>query len=89
MTAERPTTPPAATRNVLVDTVRVLSVAVVVLFHMGLFRLGLGADGAVRATVAEPGVAGAVLSWFVQIMPLFFVAGGYAHAVVVDRSRAR
>ncbi|GAB3713781.1 acyltransferase family protein [Mariniluteicoccus flavus] len=76
-------------RNVVIDAARVLSVAVVVVFHMALFRAGFGPDGALRASVAEPGVPGAVLSWFVQVMPLFFVTGGYAHAVVVDRGRER
>lgn len=80
---------PARERNVVIDTLRVASVVVVVLFHLVLFRAAWTSDGGVRATVAPVGFAGAVASWFVQVMPLFFVAAGFGHAVIAERLAGR
>lgn len=95
MTGSPPATPAPATpvalaeRNVVIDAARAASVVVVIVFHMALFRAVITPDGGLRASVAEPGVPGAVASWFVQVMPLFFVTGGFAHGVVLERGRAR
>lgn len=82
-------TGPPGSRDVMIDAARALSVAVVIVFHMALFRAVITPDGSVRASVAEPGVPGAILSWFVQVMPVFFVTGGFAHGVVLARGRDR
>lgn len=50
----------------------------------------LGSDGTVAPTVALSTTAGfAATSWFFQIMPLFFIIGGYAGITGWRRTRAR
>jgi len=78
----------AEPRNHLIDATRALSVLVVVVFHAGLWQVSY-AEGRLTAHVVSLGPAGWVLSWFVMVIPLFFIAGGYAHAVVVDNMAAR
>lgn len=75
-------------RNHVIDVARAASVGVVVVFHGLLYQIGL-VDG---RPVVTPWAAPTFLyplSWVLMIMPLFFVAGGFSHALVVDRLRAR
>jgi len=83
-------TPPGSTteRELLIDAARASSVCAVVLFHAGLWRVQRTATGWSARTM-ELGPIGWYGSWLVMVMPLFFVAGGFAHAVVVDRMRER
>lgn len=72
-----------AARNHLIDAARVASVAVVVMFHGLLYEVQ---DDAGRPAVVPwgPDRPWWIASWFFMIMPVFFVAGGYAHAVTSD-----
>lgn len=60
---------------------------VVVVFHGLLYQIRLVDGRPVVVPWAAPPVL-YPLSWVLMIMPLFFVAGGFAHALVVDRARA-
>ncbi|WP_194793186.1 acyltransferase family protein [Raineyella fluvialis] len=78
-------------RNVPIDAARALSILVVVGFHLMLFGVdpaSVGSGGLIRTFVGSPGPVGWALSWFVMVMPLFFVAGGFANTHVLDRHRA-
>lgn len=83
--------PAASARNVPIDAARALSILVVVAFHLMLFGVdpaSVGSGGMIRTFVGSPGPLGWVLSWFVMVMPLFFVAGGFANTHVLDRQRS-
>lgn len=73
-----------AARNRLIDVARAVSVLVVVLFHMALFQVRW-VDGELQAGVLALGSWAWYVSWLVQVMPMFFLAGGFAHTRVVDR----
>lgn len=77
-------------RNHLIDLARALSVFVVVTFHCLLYRIVV-VDGAPAMVpwAPRPHAAWWAASWFIMIIPLFFIAGGFAHALVVDRMRAQ
>ncbi|WP_022901539.1 acyltransferase family protein [Humibacter albus] len=79
----RPLTPPLAPtrhrrRDVSVDLARAWCLVVVVCLHGLMVGVSVGAHGPVlqNALAGWPGFA--ALSWFVQIMPLVFVLGGFA-----------
>lgn len=76
-------------RNVPVDVARAASILVVVYFHLSYFQLSAtdagGALPELTSTMRSVGPAGWLASWFLQIMPLFFIAGGFANTLVVDR----
>ncbi|MCA0294394.1 MAG: hypothetical protein LCH96_03590 [Actinobacteria bacterium] len=74
-------------RNHLIDLARVGSMVIVVVFHALLWQVLL-VDGAVRVVPWAPGPVLWAVSWVATIIPLFFVAAGYANAVVVDTWRA-
>lgn len=76
---------PAVPRNYLIDLARVGSVVVVVVFHTLLYKLSLDGNQIV-VTPWAPGVVGWALSWLGTIMPVFFVAAGFANTVIVDRA---
>lgn len=71
-------------RNHVIDLARAASVAVVVFFHGLAWQVRLD-DGvpAVTPWAAPPILY--PLTWVLMVMPLFFVAGGFSHALVVDR----
>jgi len=77
-------------RNHLIDLARVMSVFVVVTFHCLLYQIVV-VDG--RPVVVPwaplPHAAWWTASWFIMIIPLFFIAGGYANALVVDKLRGQ
>ncbi|MEL4357475.1 MULTISPECIES: acyltransferase family protein [unclassified Luteococcus] len=75
-------------REPLIDAARALAVCLVVLFHAGLWRVYDTPTGW-QARTMELGPLGWYGSWLFMVMPLFFVAGGFAHAVVVDKMRTR
>lgn len=79
---------PHPDRNHLIDLARVASVAVVVVFHCLLYRIVPAGDW-VEVRPWAPDHIWWILSWPLMIMPLFFVAGGFAHAVITDRLDAR
>ena len=71
-------TPP--TRNRVVDFVRVVSILVVVFGHWFAASIWLLPDGEIRLTNSLEWIpyAGWV-TWVVQVMPIFFLVGGYAN----------
>jgi len=76
---------PTTSRNHLIDIARAASMAIVVTFHSLLYVLVPGPGFVPWA----PGPVLWALSWALTIMPVFFVAGGFANAVVVDKWRTR
>ncbi len=73
-------------RNHVIDLARALSVLVVVVFHTLLYRIVLTEAGPTLVPWAAPTWL-YPLTWVLMIMPLFFVAGGFAHALTIDRMR--
>lgn len=73
-------------RDVVIDVIRVLSLAVVIALHCVYVRLTL-VDGALVAQTAIGGPVVATLTWLLQVMPLFFLAAGFANTRMVDRCR--
>ncbi|SDS42206.1 acyltransferase family protein [Agrococcus carbonis] len=68
-----------ASRDLTLDLARVACVLLVVVIHLLFVGVGRGADGALvieRTVEAQPWFAGA--TWIGDIMPLFFVVGGFA-----------
>ncbi len=72
-------------RNHVVDTARAFSVFVVVVFHSLLYQVRVTDGFPVLVGWAPPHWPWWFLSWFFMIIPVFFFAGGFAHALVVDR----
>src|SRR3954451_10757500 len=79
-----------ATRDRYVDLLRVGSLGVVVLGHWLMAVVVTGPDGAVRTTnlltivpTLQP------LTWLLQVMPVFFLVGGFSHATAVASVRRR
>lgn len=72
----------------LIDAARALSVCTVVCFHAGLWRVTRH-DGRWDAHTMDLGPVGWYGSWFVMVMPPFFIAGGHVNALVVDKVHAR
>jgi hypothetical protein len=69
------------TRDRYVDFLRVLSLGVVVLGHWLMAVVVVGADGSVRTTnllAIEPALQ--PVTWLLQVMPVFFLVGGFSHA---------
>ena len=77
---------PGTPRNHVIDVARALSVIVVVVFHTLLYRISI-VDGAVTLIPWAAPSWLYPLTWVLMIMPLFFVAGGFANALTVDRMR--
>ncbi|WP_440709963.1 acyltransferase family protein [Herbiconiux sp. YIM B11900] len=76
-------------RDLTLDLARVFCVLLVVVIHLLMVGVGLGADGAV--VVSRPLEAQwwfAPVTWVGQIMPLFFVVGGFA-SITAWRSTVR
>lgn len=78
---------PVPRRNHLIDLARIGSMLIVVVFHALLWQVLL-VDGQVRVVPWAPGPVLWAISWVATIIPVFFVAAGYANAVVVDTWRA-
>lgn len=80
------TTPP--NRNRMVDLVRAVAIVVVVVWHWALsvtHRDGAGALVMPNPIAQVP--FGWVPTWLLQVMPLFFVVGGYANLASWDGAR--
>ncbi|MCL1600732.1 MAG: acyltransferase [Actinomycetia bacterium] len=77
-----------ADRNRVVDTWRVIALAVVVLGHWLSASVWIQSDGdvIVMNTLEWIPYAG-WFTWVVQVMPIFFFVGGYANARALDRKR--
>jgi fucose 4-O-acetylase-like acetyltransferase len=85
-----PQTVAAPHRDQAIDLIRFGCLIVVVILHSMMSAAVLGPEGTVAPTVALSTTAGfAAASWFFQIMPLFFIIGGYASITGWRRTRAR
>lgn len=80
---------PVPERDLSVDLVRIGCLLAVVAVHVGMVGIG-GADGAVAVTSPLTELSGfAVGTWFAQVMPLFFVLGGYGAHFSLSRAAER
>ncbi len=70
-------TPPE--RDRVVDFIRVASMVVVVLGHWLMAMLWAGPDGLVYGNALDDSVGLQLLTWALQVMPLFFLAGGFSN----------
>lgn len=80
-------------RDLTLDLARVLCMLLVVAVHVLLVSVGLDDDGALVAKPPTEGVVGSAAwfagaTWIGQIMPLFFVVGGFA-SITAWRSSLR
>ncbi|MBP2473925.1 hypothetical protein JOF53_002797 [Crossiella equi] len=73
----------STTRNAVVDLVRVGAVGMVVFLHW-LSPVITVEGGAVKAGIAFSGPVAWVVTWFLQVMPLVFIAGGFVNTAGVD-----
>ena len=72
-------------RNRAVDAFRVVAMFAVALGHWLVIAIGVDAEGNVEARNAlEVAPALSWLTWVFQVMPLFFVVGGFASAMSLD-----
>ncbi|MCK2240809.1 MULTISPECIES: acyltransferase [unclassified Crossiella] len=70
-------------RNAVVDLVRLTAVGMVVLLHW-ISPVITVTNGAVKAGIAFSGPVTWVATWFLQVMPLVFIAGGFVNTAGVD-----
>ncbi|MGH8951782.1 MAG: acyltransferase family protein, partial [Acidimicrobiia bacterium] len=70
-----------STRNRYVDLLRAASIMVVVFGHWLLFAPQMLPDGPVFGNLLSVTTWTHYLTWIVQVMPIFFLVGGYANAV--------
>lgn len=79
-----------AGRSQTVDVVRAVCVLVVVALHALMVGVERSPDGGLSTQVALAGTAWfAPASWLIQVMPLFFIVGGFASAHHWRRMRSR
>lgn len=77
-----------STRDTGVDLVRAACVGVVVLLHALMVGVTVGPAGPVFGNAAENSAWLAPLSWVAQVMPVFFVIGGFSGFLAYRRIRA-
>lgn len=92
--AERRTTPapqaPApARRDTSVDFLRAFCIVAVVALHAQMVGISAGAEGIAFFDASEGASWLVPFSWSVQVMPLFFIIGGFSGAIAYQRLRAR
>ena len=83
------TAPPRASRDTGVDFLRALCVLGVVLLHAIMVGVTVGESGPVFDNASDETAWIAPLSWFLQVMPLFFVIGGFSGLLAYQRMRQR
>lgn len=83
------TAPPRASRDTGIDFVRALCVLGVVLLHSIMVGVTVDATGPVFDNASDGTAWIAPLSWVLQVMPLFFVIGGFSGLLAYRRLRQR
>ncbi|NJP35667.1 acyltransferase family protein [Micromonospora thermarum] len=79
-----------AGRNRYVDLLRALAIVMVVLGHWAVASIGYDEAGQPTGRSALPELPWAYpLTWVVQVMPVFFLVGGYANAASLTSHRRR
>src|SRR5690606_37348072 len=84
--------PPSTTgrRDATIDAVRAVSLLFVVVLHALMVGAWIGPDGSLLTKVALTGQPWfAPVTWVVQVMPLFFIAGGFVSLQQWRRLRGR
>lgn len=77
-------------RDTAIDTTRAALLTIVVALHAFMVGVSLDAGGApVLENAMEHWSGWPMLTWFAQVMPLFFVLGGFASYTQYSRLRAR
>lgn len=88
--AEKPSAIDLSKRDLTLDLARVFCVLLVVAIHLMMVGVGLDADGQIvvsRPLETQPWFA--PVTWVGQIMPLFFVVGGFASLTAWHSLRRR
>jgi fucose 4-O-acetylase-like acetyltransferase len=78
-----------ATRNRYVDLIRVVAIGVVVLGHWTMAVLGYADGKFTGENLLEVDPHLQILTWVFQVMPLFFIVGGFSNASSWTSARAR
>ncbi|MEB4616049.1 acyltransferase family protein, partial [Leucobacter sp. M11] len=86
--ARRPQGSPA-TRDAGIDLLRAALIPVVVALHAMMVGIGHGPDGPLLGNATDGQAWFAPVTWVVQIMPLFFLIGGYASITHWRKLRGR
>lgn len=81
--------PQRASRDTGIDFVRALCVLGVVLLHSIMVGVTVDASGPVFTNASDGTAWIAPLSWLLQVMPLFFVIGGFSGLLAYRRMRER
>lgn len=81
--------PQRASRDTGIDFVRALCVLGVVLLHSIMVGVTVDASGPVFENASDGTAWIAPLSWLLQVMPLFFVIGGFSGLLAYRRMRER
>ncbi|MFA9565360.1 MAG: acyltransferase [Acidimicrobiales bacterium] len=80
---------PPADRDLVIDLVRVGAITAVVLGHWLVAGLERGDGGLITVNALGPVEVLRPVTWFFQVMPLFFVAGGAANHASWTNARRR
>ncbi|MFF2051945.1 acyltransferase [Leifsonia sp. NPDC058194] len=83
------TRPAGAHRDPAVDIARAACLVVVVLLHALMVGVAWGAHGPILRNAMEGWLGFAPLSWVAQVMPLFFLLGGFSAHTQWERMRER
>lgn len=78
-----------STRNRAVDLYRAVAMVAVAIGHWAAVAAWTGDDGSLQtanALEAAPGLS--AITWLMQVMPLFFVVGGFSSAMSLDKHAA-
>lgn len=78
---------PARERHHLIDAARAAAVLLVIVYHAAFFRVGV-ADGRLLLERWQPEASWWPATWVLMLLPLFFVAGGFADALSLDAAPA-
>lgn len=81
--------PDRSHRDPAIDLVRAALIPAVVVIHALMVGIGRGPDGVILGNATEGQDWFTPVSWLAQIMPLFFIVGGYAAAAHWRRMRGR
>jgi hypothetical protein len=73
-------------RDPLIDLLRVGSMVIVLLMHWLTPAITL-AEGKISMVIVPSGPVAWVVTWLIQVMPVFFIAGGVANTAVVTEMR--
>ena len=79
-----------ADRDRFVDFLRAASICLVVLGHWTISAVTRDPDGSIAATSAlGTSIPLQLVTWIVQVMPVFFFVGGFSNLLAIDRQRSQ